>query len=173
MKGDTLASNRALAPTVNNVPGKSSGGGISNAAAAKLLTNTTLIANNTQDSGDPGNGDDVSGKITAGYSLIGRIAGAIITNQGHNLLDVDPELDPAGMQANGGPTLTVALESGSPAIGAGDAAVCAAQPPSGLGGIDQRGYSRFADGDSNCDIGAYEFGASPPSEQQIAQPGSR
>ena len=75
-------------------PGSSSGGGIANARATSLLINTTLIGDNTQDSGNASNGADVSGAITASFSLIGQSAGATITGNGHNLLDVNPELDP-------------------------------------------------------------------------------
>ena len=46
---------------------------------------------------------------------------------------------------NGGPTLTHALLAGSPAIDAGDTAVCPA--------TDQRGVAR----DAACDVGAFEF----------------
>ena len=46
---------------------------------------------------------------------------------------------------NGGPTLTHALLPGSPAINAGNNAVCPV--------TDQRGVAR----DAACDVGAYEF----------------
>src|SRR5262249_14670214 len=50
------------------------------------------------------------------------------------------------------------LERGSPAIDAGDSFnVCNARVPAGLGSVDQRGLSRFRDGDFKCDIGAFEF----------------
>ncbi|HJU10810.1 MAG TPA: choice-of-anchor Q domain-containing protein, partial [Candidatus Binataceae bacterium] len=62
--------------------------------------------------------------------------------------------DPDGLLSNGGPTATVALEIGSPAIKQGDNSVCAAPVPSGLGGVDQRSLARFRHGDSRCDIGA-------------------
>src|SRR5205814_2005 len=52
---------------------------------------------------------------------------------------------------NGGPTLTHALLLGSAAIDAGDDAVCAADPVSG---VDQRGVIRPQG--AHCDIGAYE-----------------
>lgn len=55
----------------------------------------------------------------------------------------DPGLD-AGLADNGGPTQTIALLEGSPAIGGGFAASC--------GMRDQRGYTRRVP----CDIGAFE-----------------
>jgi CSLREA domain-containing protein len=62
----------------------------------------------------------------------------------------NPLLGPLG--SNGGPTLTQALQSGSPAIDAGDTAACAAAP---VGGVDQRGVARPQG--AACDIGAFEF----------------
>jgi hypothetical protein len=56
------------------------------------------------------------------------------------------------LQDNGGPTLTLALLAGSPAIDKGDNNFCPA--------TDQRGYSRPYG--IACDIGAYEFGATAP-----------
>jgi LPXTG-site transpeptidase (sortase) family protein len=61
----------------------------------------------------------------------------------------------SGLADNGGPTQTMALQPGSPAIDAGDAAVCAATP---VGNRDQRGVIRTLG--ASCDIGAYESGAS-------------
>lgn len=59
--------------------------------------------------------------------------------------NTDPMLGP--LTNNGGPTLTMALRPGSPAINAGDNASC---PPT-----DQRGVPRpFA---GACDIGAFEY----------------
>ena len=75
---------------------------------------------------------------------------------------LNPKLDPKGLRSNGGPTQTVALVSGSPAIDKGTSA--------GLRGTlttDQRGFARTVDnsaipnasGGDGTDIGAYEFGA--------------
>ena len=153
LKGVTVASNQALATVTLNELGPSSGGGIANAGATSLVINTTLIGDNTQDSGNANNGADVSGAINSAFSLIGQSAGATITDNGHNLLDVNPELDSLGLRSNGGPTQTVALDKGNPAIGAGDNAICAAAPPKGLGAIDQRGFARSS---TECDIGAFE-----------------
>jgi len=60
----------------------------------------------------------------------------------------DPDLGP--LQNNGGPTFTMALLAGSPAIAAGDATVSNASP---VNGLDQRGINR-----TTSDIGAYSFG---------------
>ena len=156
LKGVTVASNQALAIAAKGRSGSSSGGGIANVGATSLVINTTLIGDNTHDSGNARNGADVSGAINSSFSLIGHSAGATITGNGHNLLDVSPGLDPNGLQSNGGPTQTVALESGSPAIGAGDNGICAKAPPKGLGGIDQRGLARSDTAGDPCDIGAFE-----------------
>ena len=157
LTGLTVASNRALTGSEKSHHGLSSGGGIANAGATSLVTNTTLIGNNTQDSGSASNGNDVSGAITSSYSLIDQTAGATITNDGGNIFNVDPALDPGGLRFNGGPTQTVALEDGSPEIDRGDNVICAESPPTGLGKVDQRGIARFRHGDNLCDIGAFEF----------------
>jgi hypothetical protein len=60
-------------------------------------------------------------------------------------VNTDPMVGP--LAENGGPTLTHALLTGSPAIDAGDDAVCPA--------TDQRGVSRPQG--VACDIGAYEY----------------
>jgi beta-glucanase (GH16 family) len=79
-----------------------------------------------------------------------------VVSGGHNLVQDDscnPEasdqilldalIGPLG--DNGGPTLTHALLAGSPAIDAGDNAVCPA--------TDQRGFAR----DAACDVGSFEY----------------
>jgi len=67
-------------------------------------------------------------------------------------------LDPNGLQFNGGPTETVALQSSSPAIDVVPMAHCTdlASPPHPLT-TDQRGLPRPDQGESVCDIGAYEL----------------
>lgn len=64
-------------------------------------------------------------------------------------LSDDPMLDP--LADNGGATQTMALLEGSPAIDAGDNAICGGTL---VGGVDQRGVERPQG--SACDIGAYE-----------------
>jgi hypothetical protein len=95
--------------------------------------------------------------------LISQTAGAAITNLGGNIFNEDPLLDPKGLQFNGGPTETIALLKGSPAIDAVPKAFCTdlASPPRPLT-IDQRGLPRPDIGEAVFDVGAYEFQDSPP-----------
>lgn len=76
----------------------------------------------------------------------------------------NPGLSPAGLANNGGPTDTIALISGSPAIDRIPVASCTDQesPPVALG-TDQRLFGRPDPfNPSFCDSGAYEFDALTP-----------
>jgi hypothetical protein len=68
----------------------------------------------------------------------------------------DPKL--GSLADNGGPTETLALNDGSPAIDAGQTDGCPK--------FDQRGAERPVDGNSDgstaCDVGAYEFNSPAP-----------
>ena len=100
-----------------------SGTGAINAGSAKLI-NTLLAANS------PNNGS--------------------FTDEGHNFLSgADPKLGP--LADNGGPTWTMALLPGSPAIDAGTAI--------GAPATDQRGVPRPQG--AGVDIGAFEYLTSP------------
>lgn len=64
--------------------------------------------------------------------------------------------------------MTHALLAGSPAINAGDNAVCAVAP---VNNVDQRGHARNEG--ASCDIGAYEFAVvvvPPPVEVPLPTP---
>ncbi|HMZ08350.1 MAG TPA: choice-of-anchor Q domain-containing protein [Anaerolineales bacterium] len=65
-------------------------------------------------------------------------------------ISADPKL--SALANNGGPTQTLALLPGSPAIDAGDDDECSA---SKVNNLDQRGITRPYG--SHCDIGAYEY----------------
>ncbi|MBV8360023.1 MAG: hypothetical protein JO189_19115, partial [Deltaproteobacteria bacterium] len=159
LAGVTVTSNQALAFSNVFFPASSIGGGIANAGAGIFL-NTTVVANNATGfviGGSGGTGNDVYGPVAPSYSLISQTAGATITDKGGNLFNVNPLLDPNGLQFNGGPTQTVALQSGSPAIDAVPVAHCTdlAKPPHPLT-TDQRGLPRPDQGETACDIGAFE-----------------
>lgn len=106
-----------------------------------------------------------SGSITdSGYNISDdSTCGFSKTGSANNGDGVNPLLSTDGLANNGGPTETIALQSGSPAIDAIPHASCTDQatPPNQLT-TDQRGFGRPDPGDGPdgpCDIGAYESGA--------------
>jgi Fibronectin type III domain/FG-GAP repeat len=130
------------------------GGGFYEATAGGATLTNTIVALNTQ----AGAASDIGGAnvvSTSGENLIGAGGSGGLANTNGNQIGVsNPGLDPNGLQNNGGPTQTIALTSGSPAINNGTNSVLAS--PDYLT-TDQRGYSRLAG--AYVDIGAYEFGA--------------
>jgi predicted outer membrane repeat protein len=131
------------------------GGGIDNGSGGTLTVTNSIIANST-------NGGDCSGSATdGGHNLIGDAENScgLVDGVNGNIVGVDPLLDPDGPQNNGGPTETIALLDGSPAVDAGDPEVCA-NPP--VNSRDQRGYRRPGTGSAVCSIGAYEYKSPGP-----------
>src|ERR1035437_9609945 len=140
------------------------------------VTNSTFFGNNRSDASifRAGGSITFTNSILTGYFAPGNCDGTIIDG-GHNISsdascgfgtstgangqtlgdNVNPLLDPSGLQNNGGPTQTIGLQSTSPAIDA---------IPTGSAncpGTDQRGTPRpdSADGVGGaCDIGAFEYG---------------
>jgi hypothetical protein len=159
LSNDTLASNTATGGTAK-------GGGIFNSSGNTVNLVNTIVYDPSGVSTDP----DVSGTITATHnSLYGSAVAAQIAangNLGGNQFSTNPMLDPNGLQNNGGPTQTLALLPGSPALGAGT-------NTSALGGIpttDQRGLPR--PGPDGFDLGAFQTQPPPstPSSQPQADP---
>ncbi|MHB8532870.1 MAG: choice-of-anchor Q domain-containing protein, partial [Solirubrobacteraceae bacterium] len=94
-------------------------------------------------------------------------------------VNVDPKLDPSGLQSNGGPTETIALLSTSPAIGvvplAGDCSVAELGPVLAGGEgeatpVDQRGMPRPGIAGRGCDVGAYEYQEAPKAKEPVTEP---
>jgi CSLREA domain-containing protein len=121
----------------------SSGGGLYNDGATLHYANT-IIANSL-------------GGDCANYGTIGtNVANLVEDGSCSAALSGDPNL--GALADNGGPTQTMALLAGSPAVDGGDNAVCAAAP---VNNLDQRGIVRPQG--PRCDIGAFELGdANPP-----------
>jgi uncharacterized repeat protein (TIGR01451 family) len=143
MTNVTLARNDATEPNGGFVP---PAGGISNRDGGQLTLTNSLIA---QQSDGP-NCLLLSTTDDAGYNLDdGTSCGFGTAN--NSLSSTNPQLDPAGLQDNGGQTQTIALQPGSPAIDKIPAAV------NGCGTTittDQRGINRPQG--TGCDIGAFE-----------------
>jgi len=131
------------------------GGGIYN-NATMTFTNS-ILANAEFGNNCGGPNRVIDGGYNISYDSTCHFANTLAAN-GETIGDgVDPMLDTNGLQNNGGPTKTIALQAGSPAIDAIPIAVC----PS----TDQRGAPR-PDPDSPmetaCDIGAFESGGIVP-----------
>ncbi|HWS87865.1 MAG TPA: choice-of-anchor Q domain-containing protein [Pyrinomonadaceae bacterium] len=141
---NTIAHNSAPEPS------NGEGGGVMRSAGPLTIRNN-IIANNSAPSGP-----DVRGFMTSqGFNIIGNDSGSFVVSGVGSCCDrrnVNPLLDPSGLQNNGGPTLTYALQSNSPALDNGGAMV----PTNALGNLstDQRGFARVYNG--AADIGAYE-----------------
>ncbi len=145
LSNSTLSGNSAL-----------SGGGIFNANTMPVAINNSIVAGNTATTGP-----DISGVIASGgNNLVGKgdaSSGLVNASNGNQVgtaaQPVDPKL--GTLAANGGPTATMALLPGSPAINAGSNALI----PNGLT-TDQRAFLRIDSG--VVDIGAFEVQPPPP-----------
>jgi hypothetical protein len=133
------------------------GGGLNVSTVSSSVLHNTLIAGNVNIA-TVTTSDDVSGRLDPGgdYNLIGDgtgmtgLSNGVHGNQVGNAFDlIDPLLGP--LKDNGGPTFTMALLPGSPAIDAGSNAYAT--------DWDQRGpgYPRIVNG--TIDIGAFEVQA--------------
>ncbi|MFI5378941.1 MAG: choice-of-anchor Q domain-containing protein, partial [Tepidisphaerales bacterium] len=132
------------------------GAGLFFAAGGGATVSGTIIAGNTDAVGVP---DDVAGGSVAGsYDLIGvDSTGSFSNGVNHNIVGVTPaQLHLAPLADNGGPTQTMALLAGSPAIGASSIFNGPDTLPVAL---DQRGVLRPA---SAPDIGACQLVIYPP-----------
>ena len=151
--------------TISGNSAQRDGGGIYNWAGTLTIVNTTVSGNSAQTGNGGGIWNDSSGiarldnTIVAGNSP-DDVFGPLDPVSSHNLVGGNPMLGP--LAENGGPTPTHALLPGSPAIdtGSNDWAIAARLT------LDQRGFRRFIDGDSqgsvDVDIGAFEFGSTSP-----------
>jgi hypothetical protein len=124
----------------------SQGGAVYNYVGYNVTLQNSIVASSTS-------GGNCAGTMTSkGYNLSSD--GSCTFNNAGDLNNTDPML--GLLQNNGGPTQTMALPSGSPAIDAGNPSGC----NDGQGNLlktDQRGIPRPDKEDSvGCDMGAYE-----------------
>jgi hypothetical protein len=165
MSNSTVAGNTAKRIALSLGPVWYYGAGISNVGAATISNST--VSENTYDGVSSNLGFSVtiqnsivannsrncnSTMISNGYNLSND--GSCNFNHTGDLNSHDPLLGP--LQNNGGPTETMALLSGSPAIDAGNPSGCT-DSQGYLLTTDQRGYRRPDTEDKlGCDMGAYE-----------------
>lgn len=137
----TLSQNTSTNPS-------NSGGAVYSESGTTRLRNALIAGNHASQ------GPDVYGSFTSeGHNLIGiadlhetGLANGARNDQVGMIAPIDPKLSPLGH--NGGPTTTMALRNGSPAIDQG----------AGAPARDQRGYLRR----SAADVGAFEFNGTIP-----------
>jgi hypothetical protein len=142
------------------------GQGIANSSSGFVQIKSSIVALNTGIASSP----DVSGSFgSGGYNFIGKAGSSAIFNastdqKGTLAAPLDPQIDPNGLQDNGGPTQTVALLFGSPAIDGGLSP--GLNPPNDQRGagfpriFDDPARTNAADGDGS-DIGAFEVQTAP------------
>jgi predicted outer membrane repeat protein len=167
---------------------------VSNGASLELLSSTivgnTANSDNTVSGCAGGIHNNASTVTIANTILAGNLVGAGascadaqcrggFTSSGHNLrtavdanctgftatgdvVNANPLLGELG--SNGGPTQTIPLLSGSPAIDAGDPSVPVNTGFPRCPQTDQRGLPRGGDA-GTCDIGAFEVQPTPPGQQ--------
>lgn len=168
-KGSLIVNNSTISGNVLAKSGTfagTDGGGITNSGTLKI-SSSTISANGAQFGGNLYGPATLQNGIVAN-SLSGGNCSRSVNSNGHNLSsdgtcdfdgtgdlnNTNPLLGP--LQNNGGPTQTMALPSGSPAIDAGNPSGCT----DGNGDLlktDQRGKPRPDTEDTGgCDMGAYE-----------------
>jgi hypothetical protein len=137
----------------NSVANGGTGGGVDVAAGATASLYNTLVALNTEGTGGSAQADDIAGTVNSAsaYNLIGTGGSGGLANNvnGNQIGVVNPGLDPEGLQGNGGPTQTIALLPGSPAIGQGSAKIAGVSVPA----TDERGIGRPS---NYVDVGAFQ-----------------
>jgi hypothetical protein len=158
---DTAAGGAGGTATSGGYPGNGGQGygGALYTDGVTTVTNCTFSGSSAlAGMGGGGSGSGVGGGVWSDYNLIQSTSGLTISGTTtHNILGQNPLLGP--LQDNGGPTFTMALLQGSPAIDKGKSFGAA---------TDQRGGPRIFDfpaianavGGDGSDIGAFEL--TPP-----------
>jgi len=120
---------------------------------------STIVANNDTFAENC----SLGGRFTDGGYNIEDGTSCGFTQATGSLPNTDPLLDPAGLQDNGGPTLTIALQPDSPAVDLVGEGAC--PPPV----TDQRGVERPQGG--ACDSGAFELVQGPQTKADCKRGG--
>lgn len=142
------------------------GGGLYANSGANITLRNSLIASNQGATTGP-DCDGSASYMSYGYNLIGDTTDCNFTANAGDQFYVNDVVNAmvADLADNGGPTKTIALYEGSPALESGDPAGCT-DADGNLLTVDQRGQTRpddyDGDGVARCDIGAFEGAVAPP-----------
>ena len=138
--------------TISGNSAAQNGGGLYNASGTVTIGNT-IVAGNTATTGGP---DAFGALASQGHNLIGETDGSSGWVGSDLTGTIAQPLNPllAALANYGGPTETMPLLPGGPAIDAGNNALI----PTGVT-TDQRGYARIVNG--TVDIGAFEVQSIP------------
>ena len=155
---------------LSNTSGSEGGAVRGRTGATAVINASTFSGNGTTGGNNMGGALKIDGSVDLTNTIVADSTGggdcfigfgsSLTTDRGNLIEDgscstssptritADPGL--LAIASNGGPTQTMALSAGSPAIDAGDAAACPA--------TDQRGTARVNLAGDRCDVGAYEYG---------------
>lgn len=159
--------------TIKNGVGYQGGGAIYNDGGAVQISNTTFGINADTYGGSNGTLTNAAGSIQIQNSIVANLGyggncGGTITSSGYNISsdgscnfantgdrnNTNPNL--GTLRNKGGPTQTMALPKGSPALDAGNPAGCT-DFSNNLLTTNQRGKPRPGGSETHgCDLGAYE-----------------
>ncbi len=134
----------------NTAPNSTYGGGIAevNFSGSTVTLSSTIVAQNTNKNNTaPDINQDAGSTLEADYSLIGNPAGTTTITGANNQTNVSPGFTTFTPSNNGGPTPTLALPAGSPALASGTA--------NGFTN-DQRGAGFLRTVNGATDVGAFE-----------------
>jgi uncharacterized repeat protein (TIGR01451 family) len=120
-----------------------------------ITLDDSIVTRGIGTTGTPSNCNPTAGFTSGGHNLFDDTSdsGAQCAAVASDVINADAKLGP--LQDNGGPTHTVALLTGSPAIDTADNSKCPETNDASMHQVDQRGVSRPVG--SACDIGAYEY----------------
>ncbi len=180
--GGALSNNGSMQISNSTFTGNSGtfGGALMNSGAVTIVNSTIAQNYGTVGAGlyDSGSGVTLKNTILANNGSAN--CDRTVANGGGNLQypgtdcgAAIPVGNPllAALANNGGSTQTMALQTGSPAIDAGDDTICAASP---VNNLDQRGIIRPVNGDgigsAQCDIGSFEAGGTLPVQPTLSPP---
>jgi hypothetical protein len=146
----------------NSTTNSTRGGGIAevNFSSSSLTLSSTIVAQNTNQDGSASDiNQDGTSALAADYSLIGTTAGTTAVTGSNNLTGVSPGFTTFVPSDNGGPTPTLALLAGSPALDSGTA--------NGFT-TDQRGSGFPRTFGGGTDVGAFEVGNVAPTASSVS-----